>query len=487
MSPVKSQGSCGSCWCFGTMASPESNLLVTGRWRGPGTMPDLSENHLNWWHGFDPIPACQGGDYKMSAAYLTRGSGPVLEVDDPYPTNGTPAGDEDQPVHYTVREIEWYRMGEGTLDGIDAIKNALKTHGAVSTSVCWSGTFFSNDNFYQPPTTSYEPNHSVTIAGWDDNRVTQAPLPGAWLCKNSWGSTWSGDGYFWVSYYDKHAGRNPDMGAVSFHDVVPWTYDAIYEHDNHGWCGEVDAGYALNRYTAGAWGVLKATSFYTTQDNVSYDLRIYGGFSADNRPTNLLSQATGTIAHTGYHTVDLDTLVELDAGDNFCVYVSLSGGEHAIECTVQKSVLLGDDIGASAYTVESVSHPGESWWSADGASWGDLYEMDDSANFLLKAFAVVLTPGDATGDNVVDGADLAVWQQHYEPLESDNAGFLDGDFNRDARINGGDLALWQQNYGPLGAGSGLDAQIVPEPSLMMLLGTSSLILMAGFRKRRRGR
>lgn len=67
-----------------------------------------------------------------------------------------------------------------------------------------------------------------------------------------------------------------------------------------------------------------------------------------------------------------------------------------------------------------------------------------------------LTPllaGDATGDGTVNGADLAVWQQNYNPLAGGNSGFFDGDWNTDGVINGADLALWQQNYNPLGNGA----------------------------------
>jgi hypothetical protein len=81
-------------------------------------------------------------------------------------------------------------------------------------------------------------------------------------------------------------------------------------------------------------------------------------------------------------------------------------------------------------------------------------------------------PGDANGDGKVDGGDLAIWQQNYDPLGVAQNTFAMGDWNADGKIDGGDLALWQQNYDPLGP-QPLDAggAEIPEPATLLLLGT----------------
>ena len=406
VSLVRSQQG-GTCWAHGTMASVESNLMRTGLFPTiedfPG--PDLAEYHLDWWNGFnlfynqdigyypsEGLAVHMGGDYRVSSAYFSRGDGAVLNEDAPTFKSAAPRRDTSYTYYYP-RTIEWYKLKED-LSNIDFIKQQIIDHGALGTCM-FVGTQFlddsTNGSFYQPPSDLNDPNHAIAIVGWNDTITTAAPLPGAWLCKNSWGSdwgsAWNGHGYFWISYYDKHATRHPEMGCVSFQEVEVMQYDSIYYHDYHGWRDTLDVQEAVNVFVAEARDTLVAVSFFTAADSVEYNIKIYRD-REDLINDDPVNSQSGTILHAGFHTIDMEDKTVLMEGDSFFVYLFQDKGGQPYDRTSVVPVLL--DVPSlyaqitAATIVPSIANPNESLFKEEG-TWVDLQRLNTTANFCIKA------------------------------------------------------------------------------------------------------
>jgi C1A family cysteine protease len=402
----------GTCWTHGTMAAIESNLLFTGGWTAAGDTgePNLAEYHLDWWNGFNEfnnddinppyggLTVHEGGDYLIAAAYLTRGEGAVRDIDGQYFAFPPPRFDSSFHYYY-VNDIEWLTVGD-SLENIGAIKERLMTHGALGTALlAGAGLEDDNDNFYHPPELEYDPNHAVAIIGWNDT-VTIGPVrfygqdyyppgPGGWLIKNSWGEY--GWNFFYISYYSKHCGRHPEMGAVSFIGTEPMPYDHVYYYDYHGWRDtKTDCSEAFNAFKTAlspAGEVLRAVSFYTAVDSVDYVFKIFDNFD-DGALSNELHSQSGTITFHGFHTVVLDDPLALPPAEDVYVYLDLSSGGQPFDRTSEVSLLLGASYRT---TVPSSAAPEQSYYWT-GSIWADLYNDDSTANFCIKMLTDNLIP-----------------------------------------------------------------------------------------------
>ncbi len=392
VSPVKDQGNAGTCWAFSAIASLESSLL-------PGELRDFSENHMKnlcsagYPDGFD---SADGGDHLMATAYLARWTGPVSEEDDPYDDTSDVSPTDLAPEKH-VQSVLFLPDLIGPAEAA-ILKRSVMEHGAVYTSM------YVNVNesypYYNPETAGYyydgteEPNHAVTIVGWNDTYdrslfASVAPEDGAWIIKNSWGTEFGDEGYFFISYCDSKIG----IDNTVFITEDTGTYDVVYQHDPLGWVGSIGTGSETGRFaavfTADADEELRAVSLYTGQCDSPYELYVY--LDPVTGPINAsgpVAFQAGTIDDAGYRTIPLENPIDLSAGRTFSIVMSLTTPGYAYPIPVEHP--------EPDYSSKAAAEPGEGYMHINGA-WKDLTDEYENYSPCLKAFTTVRTTLSVTG------------------------------------------------------------------------------------------
>jgi C1A family cysteine protease len=445
VSPVEDQGNCGSCWTFATFGSLESYLL-------PGLTTQYSENNLKNLADFT-YTCCYGGDATMSTAYLARwgttmtdnsGSkiyaGPVTSAFDPYSVSCTSSPTTSQ-IAMHVQNVYFLPLKTSQTDN-NAIKSALTTYGGVYSAFWWDPNTSTNvqSTYWNPSTAAYYDrsttggNHAVTIVGWDDsfsakNFATTPPGDGAWIVKNSWGTSFGKSGYFYVSYYDKNMGSQEN--AV-FTAEPTTNYTTNYQYDPFGMEGGVGSGssstaYGANVFAATSTGTLKAVSFWAPVANTQYTAQVYVNPTNPSNPTSgtLMSTISGTVSnagfsYAGYYTESLSTTVPLTKGEKFAVVVKFTTPGDDQPVPVQQRVGGTDDNNApNAVTSQS-------FYSLDGTTWNDLAVTYGAANSYVAnihafesgpitvASSPAVTAQNANSlDLFVNGTDSALYHKYW--------------------------------------------------------------------------
>jgi C1A family cysteine protease len=399
---IRDQGNCGSCWTFATMGSMESALM-------PAESRDFSENNLKNLHGYLWTP-CDGGNADMAAAYLGRWSGPVNETDDPYSDSAISNSPTDLSAPKHVQDVILV-PGRADKTANDVIKQALMDYGALfgsyyhTTSSYRSATY----GYYYPGSYLTSANHAITIIGWDDNydksNFIVAPAGnGAFLIKNSWGSSWGDSGYFWISYYDNVLANeaNPCFAFVGVEGAN--NFRRVYQYDPLGMVMELgyssDTAWFANVFTAIAPENLSAVSFYVAAPDSPFTISIYTNVASSTNPATgtLAGVTSGTISTPGYRTIKLAAPVALTPNTKFSVVVQLTTPNYLYPVPIESSY--------PGYSV-ATANLGESFFSEDGTTWEDAVSFDPTTNVSLKAYTSSRNHSDFDGDAK---SDLAVFR-----------------------------------------------------------------------------
>lgn len=371
---VRDQGRYGTCWAFASLGALETTLM-------PNEENEFSTDHMTLCNSYK-LELSQGGEHTMSIAYLAAWEGPVYEVDDPYGDGKT--DDTLMPVKHLEEALIINDRD------FDILKSAIFRYGAIETSLYLQMEYVdSKSRYYSERNNTYyydgeeTPNHDVVVVGWDDNYPKenfniQPEGDGAFICKNSWGTEFGEDGYFYVSYYDSNICNN----AVVYTRVGDAdNYDNIYQTDHLGWVGLIgyakEDAYFANIYEAGEGEELAAVSFYATGKDTEFEVFFVENYTGTASFSERKSVVSGSMKYAGYYTVDFPEPIRLQDNTRFAVVVKIKtpGAEYpiAMEYKTDERTANFDITDGEGY----ISLYGELWQSAEGTQ---------ECNICLKAF-----------------------------------------------------------------------------------------------------
>ncbi|KAF5427640.1 Cysteine protease, C1A family [Candidatus Methanophagaceae archaeon] len=371
VTPVESQGSCGSCWIFGATAAFETQINIDAN--DPTIDFDASEQKIlsclsgGW--------GCNGG-WPSSALSHIKAEGVPDDACFPYQAN------DDLPCSnkcpdWQDRVWTFGQLGYPSAHTTEGYKYLVVIHGPMVVILNVYDDFcYYTGGVYEPVWSSDgfgdSANHCVMLVGYDDNCGSN----GCWIIKNSWGSGWGMSGYAYVEYGDLEkyhyalvvmdtSGPVPETQTV---ELVNDTVESIgwsgsYWTENGLWHITTDRS---NSPTHSWWYGQEATGDYDTGSAnsgclVSKPIDLTGAVDATlNFWTYWVTEDTGTTRDK--KLVDIST----DAGSTWEVLMQLHSDMQG-----DISVSLNDYVGEEVMirfcfdTVDAANNDYEGWFVDD--------------------------------------------------------------------------------------------------------------------------
>ncbi|HPC36539.1 MAG TPA: C1 family peptidase [Candidatus Marinimicrobia bacterium] len=403
LTPVKDQKDCGCCWTFATYGSIESRWKILGLGEY-----NLSEQNLRNGHGF-LLGYCEGGNARMATAYFSRGAGPISEVDDPYSVKDSTYISDLTPQAY-ISDARFLP------NDINILKQIIYNYGAVYTDMFWDGSYYNSENYTYYCDADSSTNHAVLLVGWDDNKVT-AGGKGAWIIRNSWGTGFGENGFFYISYNNLKVNANPAFwpNYVDYNpNATVYYYDKLGCVTSFGWVDNTlkkpdYEDYGLVKFVISTDQKITKLGTWVHSSNSTVNFYVYDDFNGSSLSNLLGSTGDQVCDYAGYYTFDLPDPIEVSGGNDIYIKVKYNTPEN--QYSIPAETFISD-------YADPVIETSKCWISSTGNnnSWlaigGDTdYEYD----LCIKAYGVSINAAIENDKNIVP-EQILLYQNYPNPF-----------------------------------------------------------------------
>ena len=196
VTPIQNQGDCPVCWAFTANSMLESAYAIAKK-----SSAASSEQHLV---NCVPDPGCRPNRLSEPSEYSV-GTGDASRADIPY-SGQQQNCQKNATIRYKGTETNLIDPTR-SMASVGDIKHALITAGPVGSYILATNALkYYKGGIFDEFAAEGE-GHFVLIIGWDDTKPHRRGH-GAWLIKNSWGTTWGEGGFGWIAYESNSIGTS---------------------------------------------------------------------------------------------------------------------------------------------------------------------------------------------------------------------------------------------------------------------------------------
>ncbi len=370
---VHDQGDCNAGYAFAAVDAVQSAI-----WKKDGRERYFSVNHAKEcnWHAIQHyvgLPnTCEGGNFKMLTNLFSQ-QGLVLESCDPYLDEDVACNLTCDPQYFIT---DWQQFSSSYEQAsVEFIKQKLIELGPLYTQMdAKISGFETYSGEYVLTGTSTDPNkwtHGVLLVGWDDDLGSG----GAWVVKNSYGSQWGDEGYFYIAY------RNAGIGS-SLATVTGWqensSFNNIQFYDEAGHTMQMSPnsqdfrhGKALGKFNLQENEIPQAIEFWTHDASV-VNIQIYDQFSGNELSSLLYQSGPVEIMFPGYHQIIINPGFDIPEDQEIFIQLEVTNNSRFFPIVVDGLGTLSDDT----------------WYQDENGVWQTLFDKGFDAGIRLRSIVL---------------------------------------------------------------------------------------------------